>query len=103
MPWIAPKAPDTGAVETNLVELVTGGTPVSASIDLDAYCARIEYQEERRPTSAVLDKLHLAHATHIPFENLDIFLGKPIRLDLNSLQAKLVRAQRGGYCFEQNT
>jgi N-hydroxyarylamine O-acetyltransferase len=78
-------------------------TSVSPSIDLEAYCARIGYMEERKPTVAVLEKMHLAHATHIPFENLDIFLGKPIRLDLNSLQAKLVRAQRGGYCFEQNT
>jgi len=55
------------------------------------------------PTTAVLEKLHLAHASHIPFENLDILLGKPILLDLHSLQAKLVQAQRGGYCFEQNT
>jgi N-hydroxyarylamine O-acetyltransferase len=39
----------------------------------------------------------------IPFENLDIILGKSIRLDLDSLQAKLVRARRGGYCFEQNS
>jgi N-hydroxyarylamine O-acetyltransferase len=71
--------------------------------DLDAYCARIGYCGERRPTAAVLEELHLAHATHIPFENLDIFLGRPIRLDLDSLQAKLVRGGRGGYCFEQNT
>ncbi len=75
-------------------------TPV---FDLDAYCARIEYTGERIPTAAVLQELHLAHATHIPFENLDIMLGKPIRLDLDSLQAKLVRGKRGGYCFEQNT
>ena len=45
--------------------------------------------------------VHLAHATHIPFENLDILLGQPIRLDLESLQTKLV-TRRGGYCFEQN-
>src|SRR5262249_18141649 len=64
---------------------------------------RIGYEGERRPTAEVLGKLHFAHATHIPFENLDIHLGKPIRLDLDSLQAKLVGAQRGGYCFEQNT
>jgi N-hydroxyarylamine O-acetyltransferase len=39
----------------------------------------------------------------IPFENLDILLGRPIRLDLPSLDAKLVASRRGGYCFEQNT
>jgi N-hydroxyarylamine O-acetyltransferase len=46
--------------------------------------------------------LHLAHVRHIPFENLDVLLGRGIRLDMDSLFAKLVTARRGGYCFEQN-
>jgi N-hydroxyarylamine O-acetyltransferase len=41
--------------------------------------------------------------TSIPFENVDVRLGRPIGLDLESLQAKLVRRRRGGYCFEHNT
>jgi N-hydroxyarylamine O-acetyltransferase len=73
------------------------------SFDLEAYFQRIGYPGDRRPTRAVLEALHLAHATHLPFENLDVPLGRPIRLDLESLQAKLVRGRRGGYCFEQNT
>jgi N-hydroxyarylamine O-acetyltransferase len=52
---------------------------------------------------AVLRDLHLAHATRVPFENLDIHLGRAIRLDLGHLQEKLVRGRRGGYCFEHNT
>jgi N-hydroxyarylamine O-acetyltransferase len=75
----------------------------SGPIDLDAYLRRIDYTGQRQPTAALLEKLHLAHVIHIPFENLDILLDRPIRLDLESLQAKLVRARRGGYCFEQNT
>jgi N-hydroxyarylamine O-acetyltransferase len=75
---------------------------VPSSVDLDAYVARIGYAGDLRPTRAVLQRLHRAHATHIPFENLDILLGRPIRLDLESLQAKLVHRKRGGYCFEQN-
>ncbi len=71
-------------------------------LDVDAYLRRIEYAGDTRPTPAVLESLHRAHATHIPFENLDILLGRPIALDLASLQAKLVVAGRGGYCFEQN-
>ena len=71
-------------------------------LDLDAYLKRIGYAGARQPTLAVLEALHLAHATHIPFENLDVLLGRPIRLDLASLQAKLVAGGRGGYCFEQN-
>lgn len=72
-------------------------------IDLAAYLRRVEYEGALEPTEDVLRALHLAHATHIPFENLDILLGRPIRLDLPSLQAKLVHGGRGGYCFEQNT
>ena len=70
---------------------------------MDAYLDRVGYTGERTPTREVLEELHLAHATHIPFENLDILLGRPIRLDLESLQAKLVEGRRGGYCFEHNT
>ena len=69
---------------------------------LDAYLERIGYAGDLRPSAAVLAALHLAHATHIPFENLDVLRGVPIRLDLESLQGKLVDARRGGYCYEHN-
>jgi len=76
--------------------------PDPPALDLDAYFDRIGYSGDRAPTRATLDALHEAHATHIPFENLDIHLGVPIRLDLGSLVRKLVVGRRGGYCFEQN-
>jgi N-hydroxyarylamine O-acetyltransferase len=41
-----------------------------------------------------------AHTAHIPFENLDVLLGRTVRLDLDGLQHKIVGARRGGYCFE---
>lgn len=71
-------------------------------IDLEAYFRRVEYAGDARPTLETLKALHLAHATHIPFENLDVMLRRPIRIDLASIQAKLVIDGRGGYCFEQN-
>jgi len=71
-------------------------------LDLDAYLRRVDYAGALQPTAAVLGALHLAHATHIPFENLDVLLGRPVRLDLASLQDKLVAGGRGGYCFEHN-
>jgi N-hydroxyarylamine O-acetyltransferase len=77
--------------------------PELPSPDLDRYLARVGFTGERSPTLATLERLHLAHATAIPFENLDVRLGRPIRLDLPSLEAKLVARRRGGYCFEQNT
>jgi N-hydroxyarylamine O-acetyltransferase len=71
-------------------------------IDLKAYAGRIEHKGQLAPNLATLQALHLAHATHITFENLDVLMGKPIRLDLESLAAKLIQGGRGGYCFEQN-
>jgi N-hydroxyarylamine O-acetyltransferase len=76
--------------------------PDTEKIGLDAYCARIGYRGERSPTLGVFQALHRAHVLTIPFENLDILLGRPIALDLESLQAKLVANRRGGYCFEHN-
>lgn len=76
---------------------------MAADLDLDAYLQRIGFGGETTPRLDTLCGLHFAHATAIPFENLDIQMGLPIRLDLASLQDKLVRRRRGGYCFEHNT
>ena len=81
---------------------VTQGELQPDALDLEGYLERIGYSGNQQPVHAVLEAIHLAHATHIPFENLDILLQRPIRLDLASLQAKLVSGGRGGYCFEQN-
>lgn len=70
--------------------------------DLDAYLGRIGYAGGLEPGAGTLADLHFAHSTRIPFENLDVLLGRPIRLDAASLQAKLVAGRRGGYCFEHN-
>ncbi len=70
---------------------------------LARYLDRVGLDALPPPTLEGLSALHRAHAGAIPFENLDILLGRPIRLDLPSLLAKLVDARRGGYCFEQNT
>lgn len=71
-------------------------------LDLAAYLQRTGYAGDIAPTLPALQALHLAHATRIPFENLDILLGRPIALDLPGIQAKLVTGRRGGYCFEHN-
>lgn len=71
--------------------------------DLDAYFERIQWGGGTRPTYETLAGVLRAHMSSIPFENLDVLLGRPIRLDLDGLQRKLVRARRGGYCFEHGT
>jgi N-hydroxyarylamine O-acetyltransferase len=70
--------------------------------DLDAYLARVGYDGPRASTLAVLHDLTAAHTQSIPFENLDVLLGRPIELEIDAVFDKLVRQRRGGYCFEQN-
>jgi N-hydroxyarylamine O-acetyltransferase len=76
---------------------------MTTSLDLKAYLERVGWSGGTRPTFATLTGLLRAHMSSIPFENLDVLLGRPVRLDLEGLQDKLVRAHRGGYCFEHAT
>lgn len=71
--------------------------------DLDAYLAKLGFTSAPPPTLDTLRALHRAHVTTIPFENLEIIAGRPIPLDLPSVQRKLVDQPRGGYCFEHAT
>jgi len=79
------------------------GNTAGDTFDAEAYLRRIGLSEPPSANLAGLRALHHAHRVTIPFENLDIQLGRSIKLDLASLQAKLIGARRGGYCFEQNT
>lgn len=70
--------------------------------DRQAYFARIGFNGEAVPTLETLQRIHLMHTCAIPFENLDVLLGRTIRLELDNVFEKLVIAGRGGYCYEQN-
>jgi N-hydroxyarylamine O-acetyltransferase len=74
----------------------------SAHATLDGYFERIGYEGSTAPTLETLRALNERHTQRIAFENLDPFLGRPVRLDLESLERKLVHEGRGGYCFEHN-
>ncbi|MBO9710221.1 MAG: arylamine N-acetyltransferase [Caulobacter sp.] len=76
--------------------------PAAPSVDLDAYFARIGYDGPREPTLEVLRAIHVRHPDAIPFENLDVLLGRGISIDPAAIDAKLIGAGRGGYCYEQN-
>jgi N-hydroxyarylamine O-acetyltransferase len=71
--------------------------------NLEAYFARIGYHGPRTPTRATLDGILIAHASSIPFENIDVLLGRGVSLDPAAIEQKLLHARRGGYCFEQNS
>lgn len=71
-------------------------------LDLDGYLARIGFDGRAAPTLEALREIHARHVAAIPFENLAAFLGEPVRLDVPSLQEKLLTPGRGGWCFEHN-
>lgn len=69
---------------------------------LDAYLERIGAVEAPDAGVESLYRLHAAQVFAIPFENLDIHLGRDISLAPAALAEKLIGRRRGGYCFELN-
>jgi N-hydroxyarylamine O-acetyltransferase len=85
---------------------VTSSTTTAAETlsagEAAAHLARLGVPAPEAPTLGALASLHRAHLMRVPFENLDIALRRPIRLDLGSLFTKVVDRRRGGYCYELN-
>ena len=71
-------------------------------LNLDRYFARIGYTGTPRPDLETLRTLTELHPAKIPFEAVDVFLGRPVDISPRAVQEKLVDGGRGGYCFEQN-
>jgi hypothetical protein len=76
-----------------------GHGTVRLMLDFDAYLRRIGLDPAGKPA---WQAVHRAHATTIPFENLDSHRGIPVSLEQADLERKLVASRRGGYCFEHN-
>lgn len=71
-------------------------------LNLELYFKRIGFQDKAKPDLATLNALSFAHITYIPFENISVLNKEAISLEPADLFDKLVKRQRGGYCFEQN-
>jgi N-hydroxyarylamine O-acetyltransferase len=71
-------------------------------VDVGAYLERIGFDRSPRPDAATLRELHRAHLLAVPFENLDIHIGRRIVLDVAALERKVVAERRGGFCYELN-
>lgn len=71
-------------------------------MDVRAYLKRIGFDGTPLVRADTLRALHIAHLETVPFENLDIHLGRPIVLNEAALFDKIVRRGRGGFCFELN-
>jgi N-hydroxyarylamine O-acetyltransferase len=72
-------------------------------LHVPSYLARLGVGTLPGPSEAALRELHRAHVLAIPFENLDIIVGRGVDVSLPAVQAKLLDRRRGGYCFEHNT
>ena len=71
-------------------------------MDINKYISRIGYEGKLSPNEECLKELHRCHLMSIPYEALDVQLGKRISLDLNKIFKKVIDNQRGGYCYELN-
>jgi N-hydroxyarylamine O-acetyltransferase len=72
-------------------------------MDTQAYLLRIGYTGPATPSAETLRALHRAHLFTVPFENLDIGLGRNIACDESAAVRKVVDLKRGGFCYELNS
>ncbi|HEX9110277.1 MAG TPA: arylamine N-acetyltransferase [Terriglobales bacterium] len=71
-------------------------------LNVPAYLDRIRYAGPTAPTPETLQVIHRAHLLAVPFENLDIHLGRKIVCDEARCLNKIVTERRGGFCYELN-
>ena len=69
---------------------------------LGRYFSRIGYRGDTRPTVSTLASLLRRHACSVPFENIDVQLGRFLTIDVGDAFEKIVERGRGGWCYEQN-
>lgn len=70
--------------------------------NLHLFTSFTSLESDFSPNYESLARLQYAWSNNIPFENIDLFLQRPINLDLNAIAEKLLVRGRGGCCFEQN-
>ena len=69
---------------------------------LDDYLERIAFNDTPRADLATLCGLLAAQITTVPFENLDVQLGRTLGTSPEAAWDKIVAQGRGGWCYEQN-
>jgi len=74
----------------------------SIDFPLSRYLGRIGLSSPPARDENGLKEIHAAQTFTIPFENLEIHLGRTISLKPEDLTDKPLERNRGGYCFELN-
>jgi len=71
-------------------------------MDIVPFLRRIRFDGPVHVSPETLARLQEAFLLSVPFENLDIHLGRPISLERADIQRKIVGRRRGGFCYECN-
>jgi len=74
----------------------------AADLELSAYLDRIGFTGTPAPDRATLETMQRLHLLAIPYENVDVQLGRPLTTDPAAAFEKLVTRRRGGWCYEMN-
>jgi N-hydroxyarylamine O-acetyltransferase len=70
-------------------------------LDLPAYLTRLGIDDPGPPSVAGLFAIHRTHVERVPYENLEIQLGRRTTVDPYESAARVLRG-RGGYCYHLN-
>lgn len=72
-------------------------------MNLEEYFKRTGFQDSVKQLDLeTLKSIHKKYVLSVPFENLSIHCGERITADLEDIYDKIVRNNRGGWCFENN-
>jgi len=71
-------------------------------MEVSTYLARIGFEGDPNTSLDCLSRLQAAHQHAVPYENLDVFLGRKKLLEVGELYQKMVLEERGGWCCELN-
>ena len=76
---------------------------MQTNMNLERCLERINCEAVAEVSLDALAALQLAFVQNVPFENLDIHLGRRIELSGEKIYRKIVDERRGGFCYECNT
>lgn len=90
-------------VPTHVTGKLESMIPSTSTVDVNTFLARVGVEASSVALSIeFLSALHEAVMLHVPFENLDVQMGREIVLDVQRFFRKIVDQKRGGFCFELN-
>src|SRR5918999_6248679 len=72
------------------------------TLDVGGYLARLGVSEHGTPSVEGLHVLHRAQVERIPYEAIEIQLGRPTTVDPYDSAERILARHRGGYCYHLN-